>query len=135
RRRPALRTRTFTSNVIEVDVAADPLRLARWMISQPPCPNDDQNQTDLARRIHAAADGWPLIWATSAAAPTEVPNLAAPPGWEDVSPSGIEAALAAATAAVRTELLSEALRIRVAPGRLLMDALGEDAAARNALLA
>ncbi|MBW7904668.1 MAG: hypothetical protein H3C42_03755 [Phycisphaerae bacterium] len=72
-------------------------------------------------RVRAAARGWPRLWATGDAAENESPPTSDAPGWEDVTPAGLEMAREAAAALAILELLEQCAALKLTPVRTLAE--------------
>jgi hypothetical protein len=105
-------SRSYDDGAVEATVHVRPaevLEQVRKLRAAHPKIVFDASDADLAK----TAAGWPEIWADAAAEPTDSPDPAAAPGWEDISPEGAQLARLAATTDAIAAMLDEAGRLRV----------------------
>jgi len=128
--------RVYSDGVCEVDVALAPETLRdqmlRWLEDHGGGP--PKRSVDSAA-VQSAAKRWPTLWATGSAAVSEHLSADRPPGWEDVSRTGMELARSAAEADAWHALLEEAGRLKVTPARRLREFLDSGDAVRDAVQA
>ena len=135
RNRPAEgQVRQYSDAVCEVDVAISPEALRDQLLRL----LDEYGAAASVRgvdaaAIQAAAKRWPTLWTTGSAALPEHAVADRPPGWEDVTSTGLDLARQAAEADAYHALLEEAGRLKVTAARRLREFLDSSDAVRNAV--
>jgi hypothetical protein len=120
---PARRFRGGGSNggACDVDVRLDAQTLLERLLEV----RTEHRSRLSEERFRAAAGGWPRLWATGSAAEDEPAATSESPGWEDVTPAGVEMARGAAAALATADLLEQCTALKLTPVRTLAEVVVE----------
>lgn len=128
--------RLYSDAVGETDVRVEPAELlAELLVLAEDYPAAAGAARVDAGKLKAAAGAWPILWATGRAAVSKEAHPSRPPGWDDVTPEGVELARAAATADAQNALLAAAGRLKVTSARRLHEFLESSDEVRQAVQA
>ena len=120
---PARRFRGDGSNggACDVDVRLDAQTLLERLLEL----RTEHRSRLSEEHFRAAAGGWPRLWATGSAADDEPAATSEIPGWEDVTPAGVEMARGAAAALATADLLEQCTALKLTPVRTLGEVVVE----------
>jgi hypothetical protein len=124
RSRPRVGTpRLYSDETCDVDVCLPPDELATQLITLLETAGPAQDGPLTATDIAQAARRWPILWSTGSASLTEKTRRGKPPGWEEITPEGIQLARNAAVADAIHALLEEAAELKLTPAHRLREFL------------
>ena len=126
--------RLYSDGVCEVDARVSPDDLQAELLKLIDDYPDAATAVGLdAAGLKAAAQRWPVLWATGSAARSKELWPGQPLGWENVTREGQELARGAAGAVAYEALLAEAGRLKVTNARRLREFLDSSPAVRDAV--
>jgi hypothetical protein len=127
--------RVYSDGTVEADASLMPAEL-RTLLTDLQQRYPPAAERMLAPRVLAvAAERWTPLWSTGVAVPAEGGDGDRPPGWDDITPEGVEVTRRAAAADARSALLDEARGLRVTAARRLADFLDSTPAVQQAVAA
>jgi len=126
--------RCYGDDTCDADVRLDPAALAEQLGQLQKAHPSPTGEPIAAGELRRAAERWPILWGSGTASAKEAARTRKLPGWEDVTPEGIEAARRAAEADARHALLDRARTLPVTNARRLHEFLDSGEAVRAAVL-
>lgn len=126
--------RFYSDGSAEIDILLTPEALAGQLLALRERYASAAGDTPSAAELRAAGKGWSALWATGIATRAELEVSRRPPGWEDVTPEGLQLARLAAAADSIEALLETSGRLKVTAARRLEEFLASSDAVRSAVV-